>query len=130
MDKNLLKKEYGIIWLVVGFFTEFITTFLLAYFLDVYDREAWYTKPAYWIVGFVFFMFPALIMFLIFQVQIAVGTARKLNVPGEEIYGNIFIWVAGIVVPVFGWLFLAAMYFYVNVVTYIMLISGEGERYI
>lgn len=127
---NILKKENWWIWLILMFLAQGASTIVLGALLDVYKRDAWYTKWQYWVMGILFFLFPFLIMIAIFMTQILVLTAAKLNVPGKEIYLSPYIWILCLIVPIIGWIMIPVMYIYLQIWSVIKLSEGEGEQYI
>lgn len=127
---DLLKKENWWIWLIIYIFGQGVGTYILAYFLGVYDREAWYAKWQYWLIGFLCCIFPALIMLAIFSIQITVKSAEKLEVPGNEIYAQPYVWILGIIIPILGWILLGIMSLYLTIYTIIALYNGKAEKYI
>lgn len=69
-------------------------------------------------------------MFAIFSIQITVETCKKLEVPGDELYTNIGVWILCIIIPIVGWLGLAVLSIYLEVYIFIQLYNGKGEQYI
>ena len=112
------------------FFSSGSSTLVLGALLDVYNRDAWYAKWQYWVMGLLFFIFPFFIMLVIFNIQIIALTAAKLDVSGKEIYLSPYIWILCVIIPVFGWIFVLVMYLYLQIFTIIKLYQGEGEKYI
>ena len=50
---NTLKKTSWPIYLILNILTLGLFTFYIAYKLDLYDKEAWYYRWYYWVLGFV-----------------------------------------------------------------------------
>ena len=98
--------------------------------MKVYDRNAWYAKWQYWVFGTLCLIFPLFVMMLVFTVQITVKVASKLNVSGKEIYDNPYVWIAGLIVPIVGWVILFVMTLYLELFTIVALYKGNGEKYI
>ena len=98
--------------------------------LDLFDENAWYSKWYYWFIGVICLIFPVFVMFAIFSVQMLTKVAKKLNVPGSEIYGSVYIWILCLVIPIIGWILMLVMYIYLNVWIIVMLYRGVGEKYI
>lgn len=124
---NLLKKENWLTCLILSILSEGLFTFVLSYFLKLYDENAWYTKWQYWVFGTVCLVFPAFIMLYVFLIQMACKVASKLEVPGENIYNTPYTWILCLVVPVIGWIFLIVMCIYIFIWPNVMLKKGKGE---
>ena len=127
---SIIKQKNWIISLIFMLTVPHIYILLLAYMLDLFDEKAWYFKWQYWFFGTVCLVFPAVIMFVIFEVQMLVKVAQKLNVPGGEIYNTPYSWIICIIVPVIGWILLSVMYIYLCIWTAIMIKNGESEKYV
>ncbi|MCI8444797.1 MAG: hypothetical protein HFG15_00005 [Bacilli bacterium] len=127
---DLLKRENWWIWLIIYLFGQGVGIYILAALLKVYDKNAWYAKWEYWLVGVLCCFFPALIMFSVFSIQITVETAKKLDVAGSEIYGSAYIWILGLIIPIIGWIALGVMSLYLTINTLIALYRGNAEQYI
>ena len=127
---SLLKKENWIVSLILMLVTEGIYSFIIAHFLNLYDKEAWYYKWQYWVIGALCLIFPAIIMLMVFQIQITAKVATTLNVPGKEIYNNPYSWILCIIVPVLGWALFAVMILYINIWIIVSIYRGEAEKYI
>ena len=61
-----LKKDVWPIYLILNVLTLGLFTFYIAYKLDLYDKEAWYSRWYYWVLGFVLGIIPGLVMLLVF----------------------------------------------------------------
>ena len=59
------------------------------------------------------FIFPVIIMFIIFVIQINCKLAFRLSVAGDKIYNLPYSWILCIVVPIIGWALLIVMYLYI-----------------
>lgn len=127
---DLLKRENWWIWLIIYLFGQGIGIFVLAALLNVYNKDAWYAKWPYWLAGALCCIFPAFIMLSIFCIQLTVQTAKKLEVPGQEIYGAVYIWILCLIVPILGWIALGVMQLYLNIYILVSLYRGNGEKYI
>lgn len=127
---SLLKKENWVVNLILLFLSQGVYIFVLAYLMNLYEKGAWYTKWQYWVFGTLCFIFPALIMLLVFETQITVKVASKLNVTGKEIYDNPYTWVICLIVPVIGWILLCVMILYLQLFTVVALYKGNGEKYL
>ncbi len=127
---SFLKKENWPISLILTICLQNFYSFVLAYALKLYDKNAWYYKWYYWFLGTICLVFPSLIMLLVFSIQIMVLVADKLNVPGREIYAIPYTWILCIIIPVVGWVLLIVMIIYLLVWPVVMLYRGEGEKYI
>ena len=127
---KILKQENWWIWLILLIFSQGSSPFVLGALLDVYDKNAWYAKWYYWVIGLVCLIFPAIIMVYVFMIQIICQTAAKLNVPGKEIYLTPYTWILCLIVPVIGWILLIVMFIYLQIWTLVMLYRGEGNKYV
>lgn len=127
---GLLKKENWLVCLILNILSQGIFTFVLGYFLKIYEKGAWYTKWQYWVFGTLCFIFPVFIMLYVFTIQIMVKVASKLNVTGKEIYDSPYTWVLCLIVPVIGWILLFVMILYLEIFTVVALYKGNGEQYL
>ncbi len=127
---SLLKKQFWWFWLLLNIITGSISTLFLGKLLKVYEKNAWYTKWYYWVLGFLFGIFPAIIMFLVFIIQITVKVCIKLEVPGSDLYALPYPWIISIIVPIIGWALFVIMLVYTNLWYAIKLLQGKGEKYI
>jgi hypothetical protein len=127
---KILKKENWWIWLLLMIFSSSSSMIVLGALLDVYEKDAWYTKWYYWIFGLVCFGFPAAIMASVFSLTITCKTAAKLEVPGSEIYLSPYIWILCLIVPIIGWIMFIVMALYISIWPLVMLYNGKGEKYI
>lgn len=127
---DLLKRENWWVWLLLFIFSNNVSIYILGAFVKVYDKNAWYAKWQNWVLGFALFIIPGFIMLTVFSIQILVGTAKKLDVPGEETYGSTAIWILAFLIPIIGWIGLAILSLYLNIQILIQLHNGKGEQYI
>lgn len=127
---KILKRENWWIWFMLFLLSGGSSTLVLGALLDVYDKDAWYAKWQYWVVGLLLFIFPAVIMYSIFHIEILCKTAARLHVSGKEVYLSPYIWILLFIFPIFGWIFLSVMFIYLQVMVLVMLYRGAGERYI
>lgn len=127
---KILKQENWWIWLLLFFFSGGTSTIVLGALLDVYDKNAWYAKWYYWVLGFVCFIFPFYIMMTVFMITITTKVAAKLDVPGSELYLSPYVWILCLIIPFIGWTLLFIMYLYITIWNIVMLYRGSGEKYI
>ena len=127
---KILKKEKWWVWLLCLLGTKGISNFILGALLDVYEKDAWYSKWYYWVLAFVCLILPGIIMFYVFSIQILCEIGCKLNIPGEEIYATPYTWLLCLIIPVIGWIFFIVMVLYLEIWIIVMLYRGEGEKYI
>lgn len=125
-----LKKENWVLSLILTILSEGLFSFVLGYFLNVYTKEAWYTKWQYWVISMLCLFFPVLILLMVFLIQITCQVAKKLSVPGESIYTCPYIWILCLIVPVIGWSLLLVMLIYITIWPIVMIYRGKGEIYI
>ena len=109
-----LKEKNFWIYVVLNVVTFGLFTFYIGYKLHLYDKSAWYYRWYYWVLGFLLGIFPGLIMFLVFSVQIGSLVSAKLDVPGKEIYLPPYVWIVSLIVPILGWTLFIVLYFYVH----------------
>lgn len=127
---KILKQENWWIWLLLFFFSGGTSTIVLGALLDVYDKNAWYAKWYYWVLGFVCFIFPFYIMMTVFMITITTKVSAKLDVPGSELYLSPYVWILCLIIPFIGWTLLFIMYLYITIWNIVMLYRSSGEKYI
>lgn len=118
---SILKKENWFIDLILMITTGGLFSFALAYSLDLYDKKAWYSNYKYWLFGFLCLIFPAMIMFLVFYVQMLVKVNVKLNTPGIELYSIPYFWIICLIIPLVGWVCMLSMLVYLIIWPSIMI---------
>ena len=126
---KILKRENWYIWLLLALFSSGTSTLVLGALLDVYRKDAWYTKWYYWVLGLVFII-PFVIMLVVFYLEITCKTSAKLDVSGKEIYLSPYTWLLCAIIPIIGWLFALIMLVYINIDILYRLYLGNGEKYI
>jgi hypothetical protein len=127
---DLLKKENWWVWLILFILGQGVGVLVLGALLKVFNKDAWYAKPSNWVIGFLFFIFPAFIMLSIFMIQILAEVAMKLDVAGKEIYYSPYTWIILTIVPFFGWILMGTLSMYLTVMVLIRLYEGSAEKYI
>lgn len=127
---SILKKENWWIWLLLMLFSNGASDYVLGAILEVYDKDAWYAKWQYWLIGILLFIFPAMIMICIFSLEIMCKSAAKLKVAGHELYLSPYVWILLLIVPIIGWILFMVMILYIKIMTLVMLYRGAGEEYI
>lgn len=127
---SLLKKENALICSVLMIMSMGIFSIPLASLMDLYDKDAWYSNPKYWLIGFLCLIFPIFIMIIIFSIQMICKVAASLEVPGKEIYNFPYTWILCLIVPIVGWVMFIVMYIYLIIWISYMLYQGKGEKYI
>ena len=127
---NLLKRKYTILWFALSIITGNISIILLGKLLKVYDKNAWYTKWYYWVLGITFGIIPAIIMLFVLVIETNVKIAKKFNVAGSEIYGYPYVWIGTLIIPVIGWSIFIILMLYIYVWHIISLFQGKGEIYL
>ena len=103
---------------------------ILASYLDLYDKDAWYANKWYWIFGGLCLIFPAFIMLIVFAIQINCKVAKALDVPGSNLYYSPYIWILLMIIPVVGWVLFIVMGIYISIWPIVSLYKGYGEKYI
>ena len=124
----LLKSQYSILWIILCLLTGNISVLFLGYLLKVYEKDAWYTRWYYWVLGFFFDLLPALVMLLIFVIEITVKVCKKLKVPGAEVYGLPYVWIGCAIIPIVGWTLFLVLLIYINLWYLVKLCQGKGEE--
>lgn len=127
---KILKKENWWIWLLLMLFSSGSDIFVLGALTDCYDKEAWYAKWKNWLIGFLCFIIPGLVMIFIFHLQILCQAAAKLDVKGKEIYLSPYIWLLCLIIPILGWILFIVMFIYLHIYILVALYDGNGEKYI
>lgn len=127
---DLLKQKNWWIWLLIFLVGNNISAVILASMLDLYEKDAWYTKWYYWVIAACCCLFPFIIMFSVFALQSLCMVAKKLSVPGEEIYASPYSWLLCLIVPILGWTLLGIMVLYLDIWCIISLYRGNGEKFI
>jgi len=123
---KILKKENWWIWLLLALFGGGSSVIILGALLDVYDKNAWYTKWYIWVLGILAFnIAPS-----VFCLQITCKTAEKLDVKGHEYYLSPYIWIILLIIPIIGWIAFIALLLYINIAILVKLHAGNGEKYI
>lgn len=125
-----LKKENWILCLIMTILSQGLFGVVLAYFLGVFEQDAWYKKWQYWVIPVLFLFFPVFIVLMVFLIQISCKVAEKLNVPGASIYTSPYSWILCLVVPIIGWSLLLVMLVYILIWPIVMIYKGEGEKYV
>ncbi len=127
---SLLKKENWLVYAFVMFVSQGLVTFVLAKDMGLYDKEAWYHKWYYWVLGTVLFIYPVVIMFFVFQIQMQIKICEKLNVKGFELYGKPYPWILSLIVPILGWSIFIVMLLHITYYPAVMIYKGEGDLYL
>ena len=126
---KLLKKDAWWIWLILFIFSEATSTLVLGALLDVYEKDAWYTKWYIWVICLILII-PFIIVYNAFNIQITSRTAAKLDIKGYEYYLSPYIWIILIIIPFIGWGLFVILYFYLTISILIKLHDGNAEKYI
>lgn len=126
---NLLKKENWWVWLILLLFSSGASQIVLGAILELFDKNAWYTKWYIWVIGLIL-VIPFCVMVYAFYIEITCKTAAKLNVKGSEYYLSPYIWIILLIIPIIGWIAFVILYLYINIAIIINLNNGKGEKYI
>lgn len=127
---DLLKKENWWVWLILTIFTGSASTLLLGALTGCFKKDAWYANWKNWVLGFLIFIIPGIVMIGVFVIQMTCEVAAKLEVPGSELYLSPYTWILCLIIPVIGWICFSVMMLYLTLWNLIMLKSGKAERYI
>lgn len=125
---SLLRKENWFVYVIVTLLGQGIFTFALASDLGLYEKDAWYTKWYYWLLGIIFFVFPALIMLVVLNISLQIKICEKLNVKGSEIYSLPYPWIVSLIVPILGWSIFIVMLIHIYYYPAVSIYKGEGEK--
>ena len=126
---NLLKRENWWIWLLLLLLSSGSSTVVLSAMFDMFDKNAWYAKWYYWVIGLVL-VIPFPIMFYVFYIDMTCKAATKLEVKGKEYYLSPYIWLIMLIIPFIGWITFIVLYLYINIAILVNLKNGKGEVYI
>lgn len=126
---EILKRENWWIWLLLTLFSGGSSTIVLGALLGVFDKNAWYAKWYYWVIGLALFIFPFFVMVLVFIIQILCQTCAKLKVSGKEIYLSPYLWLIAFIVPILGWFAIIVTLIYLNIASLMALYNGNAEQY-
>lgn len=124
---RLLQKEKWWIWLISMIASSYVCIFLLGNVMEIYRKDAWYTKWQYWLVAFLCCVFPFVIMLEIFFIQSLAMVASRLSLPGREYYLSPYLWILCVIIPIFGWIAMFIGVFYLMIGIIIQLHHGKGE---
>ena len=127
---EILKRENWWIWLIITLVGQEVAPLVIGALVGVYDKNAWYAKWYYWVIGLICLIFPAIVMFMVFIIQITALTAYKLEVPGSELYLSPYIWLLCFIIPIIGWICLSVLLLYLPIMIIVKLYQGKGEQYI
>ena len=127
---TLLKRNYWWFWLLLNIVTGSISNLFLGKLLNVYEKDAWYTKWYYWVLGIIFGFLPALIMLLVLIIEVTIKICVKLEVPGSDLYTLPYPWIICFIIPIVGWALFVILLVYTNLWYAIKLFKGKGEKYI
>lgn len=130
--KEMLRRDKWWFWLILLIFGGSAVLALIYALVieDVLDKDAWYGKWYYWLIGVMCCFLPALIMFAVFQFQILTKVCQKLEVPGSGIYTSPYTWMLCLIVPVLGWILLGVMILYLEIFSIVAIYRGNGEKFI
>ncbi len=126
----LLKRSKWWLWLILCFATSGLCLFFLADILGEVEEDAWYMQGRYWLLGLLCFVFPFIIMLVVFAIQMACLVAAKLEVPLKEVYLSPFIWILFLIVPIIGWILFPLFILYLYIAIFVSLAHGEAENFI
>ena len=82
------------------------------------------------LAGIICLFFPAVVMFIVFYIQILTKVCKKLEVPGSEIYSLPYVWLICFIIPIIGWVLLSVLTIYLHIWYLVKLYQGKGEQYI
>ena len=121
---KLLKKNNFWIYLILNVITFGIFNIFIAAKLKLKDEDAWYSKWQYWFFGTCCLLFPVIIMFIVYVIEMNCKVCSKLKVSGSNIYSIPYSWILFIIIPIVGWVLLITMYLYVIIMPSIKVLQG------
>ena len=127
---DFLKKNNWWLCLLINIITCGLFYIILAKFMNLYDKDAWYMNKWYWILGGLCLVFPIIIMLFIFSIQMTAKVAANLEVSGSKIYNIPYTWIIFVIIPVVGWTLFIVMWLYIIILPNIKLAKGYGEKFI
>ena len=110
----MLKKENCFIHFIMMIFTFGGYIIIPASQLNLFQKDKWYSNYKYWLFGALALFLPVFIMLVVLVIEMTVEVALKLKVDGSDIYGNPYIWIGLLIVPVIGWVLFLVMYIYLH----------------
>lgn len=110
----MLKKENWFIYFIMMIFTFGGYIVIPASQLKLFQKDKWYSNYKYWLFGSLSLVFPVFIMLVILIIEMTVEVALKLKVDGSDIYGNPYVWIGLLILPVIGWVLFLVMYIYLH----------------
>ena len=110
----MLKKENWFICFIMMIFTFGGYIFILASQLNLFKKDKWYSNYKYWLYGTLALIFPVFVMLIVLVIEMTVEVAKKLKIDGSDIYGNPYVWIGLLIIPVIGWIFFLVMYIYLQ----------------
>lgn len=125
---GLLKKENWIINLVMCIFTLGGYIVIPASLLNLYEKDEWYSNLKYWICGLIMLVFPIIIMLFVLAIQMTVKVAKLCKIDGENIYGNVYVWIILLIIPIIGWILFIVIYIYLHFFIILKIKDGALEK--
>lgn len=123
----MLKKENWFIYFIMMIFTFGGYIVIPASQLKLFQKDKWYSNYKYWLFGSLSLVFPVFIMLVILIIEMTVEVALKLKVDGSDIYGNPYVWIGLLILPVIGWVLFLVMYIYLHFYIVINIKKGVLE---
>ena len=123
----MLKKENWFIYFIMMIFTFGGYIIIPASQLRLFQKDKWYSNYKYWLFGALALFLPVIIMLVVLVIEMTVEVALKLKVDGSDIYGNPYVWISLLIVPVVGWVLFLVMYIYLHFYIVINIKKGVLE---
>lgn len=123
----MLKKENWFIYFIMMIFTFGGYIIIPASQLKLFQKDKWYSNYKYWLFGALALFLPVFIMLVVLVIEMTVEVALKLKVDGSDIYGNPYVWISLLIVPVVGWVLFLVMYIYLHFYIVINIKKGVLE---
>ena len=125
---ELLKRKNCWLWFLL--LVSSLNGVVLSTILNLYKKDAWYTNYKYWILGFFCGFFPGIIMIIVFLIESLCMGAKKLDIPGSEVYTSPYTWLLCLIFPIIGWTLMLIMLAYLNIWVTLYICQGKGEKFI
>ena len=120
-----MTRKEAYICCILNIITLGLFSLLLAGIFDLYDQDAWYNKWPYWFFSTLCLIFPVVVTFVVFYIQILTVVAKHFNVDGSDIYGTPYSWILCLIVPFVGWVCFVVMLIYLLVFIDVNLIKNS-----
>lgn len=114
-----------IIYVLLNLLTLGLFNLYIAYDMKLYEENAWYSKWYYWFFATLCLIFPVIIMFLVFVMEMNIKVATKLKVKGSNIYKMPYSWILCLIIPLVGWSCFIVMIIYLFIFTNLKMLGSD-----